>query len=271
MHLGQENSVKSYIWNLSSASHHKLFIITASSYITVSYSLSLTEHILFLLQLYSSCCFSGRDSLPQSHLQTSPIVTHSQRHSQVSRSIWCELQIALEHRGFFSFLKQVSSVVVYTRASGTFIKTATAIDSTLCVCMQTLATQQFHLWTPKEASVSQDLGSSRSLWELSDLQKAESEDLQSLYCPVVSQHTTPPPVFNNLTIPSSFHTIPCTERGSISLMQRVEQEGCVHRNMHTPSTAHQTQPAITTKANCPSCRCQHCITVVFVLLLGGCF
>lgn len=37
------------------------------------------------------------------------------------------------------------------------------------------------------------------------------------HCPGVSQHTIPYPVFKNLTIPSSYHTISCIERESISL------------------------------------------------------
>lgn len=123
----------------------------------------------------------------------------------------------------FFFLKQAKSVGVYTTASGTVVKTTTAINSSalpLCVCMQSLAMvlhfcNSFTYECPRKHVWARASGAAGLSGSFLTFRKENQRTCR--HCPGVSQHMTPYPVCNNLTIPSSYHIISRIKRKSISL------------------------------------------------------
>lgn len=160
------SSVKS-LESLNSASHLK--VVAHYHSLLLYHYVIFSRHqrcIIFPLQLCNSCHVGGRDYFHPSHPQTPPVVSNSQRHSQVS-----QLWIALEQLFLFPETGQVCRV--YSRATGTVIETTTAINCNGPAFLQVSPVNaQGNICKPR-------------LWELQDSelsnpQQEEMEDLQAL-------------------------------------------------------------------------------------------
>lgn len=114
-------------------------------------------------------------------------------------------------QGYFSFLKQANSIGIYTRASGTVVKTTTVDNSSpllFCICMQFLAMvlhfcSSFTYECPRKHVRPRALGAANS--SRSFLTFREKNQRTCRHCPGVSQHMTPYPVLNTSLL--QIHTV----------------------------------------------------------------